>query len=153
VKKDEKMRLALCGMMVVFLLISGCAPLQKTPSDRVCIDDSCFMVEIADNEQARQQGLMYRKELAQGNGMLFIFEKESRVGFWMKNTLIPLDMIFISSNLTVAYVASNVQPCKTVQCPTITPPTPVKYVLEINAGLANKKGIAVGDVISFPDKL
>ena len=69
-----------------------------------------FMVEIAANDEQRARGLMYRKDLPQGRGMLFDFKREQDVGFWMKNTYIPLDMIFIRADGTVRRIAANTEP-------------------------------------------
>ena len=105
----------------------------------------CFQVELARTESERDQGLMYRKELDKNKGMLFIFDKEGIYPFWMKNTLIPLDMIWIDGNNKVVFISQNVQPCKSFICPTIFPPVKAKYVLEINAGLCDKMGLKIGD--------
>jgi len=79
--------------------------------------------------------------------MLFIFDDESEKAFWMKNTLIPLDMVWISNDLEIAAVAKNVPPCKTDPCPSYSSEVSVKYVLEVNAGLAEELGWKVGDKV------
>ena len=106
-----------------------------------------FAVEIADTEEARAKGLMFRKSLPEGQGMLFDFHKEQEVGFWMQNTYIPLDMIFIRRNGTISRIAENTQPLSTKIVPS---GGPVLAVLEVAGGTARKLGIAPGDKVAFP---
>ncbi len=113
----------------------------------VCFKDFCFKVEIAKTSAELSMGLMFRKALDQDMGMLFIFDKEALYPFWMKNTLIPLDMIWINSNNKVIFIAENVQPCKNLICPEINPGVAAKYVFEINAGISRKMGMKIGDEV------
>lgn len=107
--------------------------------------DVQFNVEIADTNAERVRGLMFRKRLAQNRGMLFIFEDDSVRNFWMKNTLIPLDMIFIDSEGKVVSIQKNVPPCEDgTSCPVYSSGVPARYVLEINAGLAQVHAIVPG---------
>ena len=106
-----------------------------------------FAVEIAETEEARAKGLMFRKSLPEGQGMLFDFHKEQEVGFWMQNTYIPLDMIFIRRNGTISRIAENTQPLSTKIVPS---GGPVLAVLEVAGGTARKLGIAPGDKVTFP---
>ncbi len=94
---------------------------------------------------------MGRISLEAGKGMLFVFETEGEYGFWMKNTLIPLDMIWIDGKNKVIYIKENAAPCKTEPCETFGPGRKAKYVLEINGGMNEKLGIKIGDqaVLSF----
>ena len=114
----------------------------------ICISDKCFKVEVADNPIKRAQGLMFRKELNENSGMLFVFPNSGKYSFWMKNTFIPLDIIWIDENLEVVYIYENAQPCSD-ECDSIIPDKEAKYVLEINARLAEKYGIEIGDVIKL----
>jgi len=106
-----------------------------------------FDVEIADNPDERSRGLMYRKSLARGAGMLFVYEHPQPVSFWMKNTLIPLDMLFLDRQGVVRRVHSDAKPRDL---------TPIEggegifAVLEINAGLARRYGIGPGTVMRHP---
>lgn len=110
-----------------------------------------FKVEIADDPMERSQGLMYRNSMSEDQGMLFIFEKSDYVSFWMKNTLIPLDMIFIDQDHKIAHIEADVKPCPkgVLNCPLYPSELPVKYVLELNAGLAEKNGLRNGDLVEF----
>jgi len=112
------------------------------------LGNNCFYVELAKTQAERDKGLMNRSHLDQNKGMFFIFEKEGNHPFWMKNTLIPLDIIWLDSGKNIVYVAENVQPCKSLICPAINPNVKAKYVLEINAGIANNIGLKIGDKAS-----
>jgi len=106
-----------------------------------------FDVEMATNESQRERGLMYRKQLGPYEGMLFDFQDERPVSFWMKNTLIPLDMVFIAADGTVRHVHANAVPMSTE---TIPSEHPVRGVLEINGGSARLLGIKPGDKVKHP---
>ncbi len=101
-----------------------------------------FKVEVVDDEAGRERGLMYRRFLPQDRGMLFDFKEEAPVAFWMKNTYIPLDMIFISRKGVVTKVVANAEPLSERLIPS---GGPVYGVLEINGGLAARLGIKPGD--------
>jgi len=106
-----------------------------------------FTVEIADTEAAREKGLMYRRSLPEGAGMLFDFHQEQDVAFWMQNTYIPLDMIFIRGDGRILRIAENTEPMSTRQIPS---GGPVRAVLEVIAGTSRKLGIAAGDRVAHP---
>jgi uncharacterized membrane protein (UPF0127 family) len=106
-----------------------------------------FSVEIAATEAEREKGLMYRKELPEGRGMLFDFHREQEVGFWMQNTYIPLDMIFIRGDGRILRIAENTKPLSTRIIPSNGP---VRWVLEVIGGTAAKLGIAPGDRVASP---
>ena len=125
----------------------------QDPKNYVCAGKHCFFVEIAKNEQEREKGLMNRTQLNEDSGMLFIFEKEGIYPFWMKNTLIPLDIIWINDSQDgekeVVFISKNATPCKTFFCASIVPVKKAKYVLEINAGIVDKIGLKIGDILIF----
>lgn len=98
-------------------------------------------VEIARTDAERARGLMWRRELADDAGMLFLFEQEELQSFWMKNTLIPLDMIFIRGDLTVAGIVENAAP---LSLESRSVGVPSKYVLEVNGGWARRHGVEAG---------
>lgn len=137
-------------VFILFLIIftSGCLNQSKltifTSKGEVKIN-----VEIADNDRERQRGLMFRESLDENSGMLFIFDKEQQVSFWMKNTKIPLDMIFVSANGTIVEIKENVQPCLLDTCPIYPSQYPVKYVIEVNAGFSRKNNIQIGNFIKL----
>jgi uncharacterized membrane protein (UPF0127 family) len=106
-----------------------------------------FTVELADNDAEREKGLMYRKELPEGRGMLFDFHQEAPVGFWMENTYISLDMIFIRGDGSILRIAENTEPLSTRIIPS---GGPVRAVLEVIGGTARKMGIAPGDRVASP---
>lgn len=105
-------------------------------------------IKIADNDSARMKGLMFVKNLPENEGMLFIMEDEAQVNMWMKNTYIPLDMIFVNSNKEIVSMAENTKPLSTE---IISSKNKVKYVLEINGGLAKKSGLKIGDKINYQE--
>src|SRR5215469_16709324 len=106
-----------------------------------------FSVEMATTEEEKTTGLMYRKELPEGKGMLFDFSPEQEVSMWMKNTYIPLDMIFIRADGRILRIAENTEPLSTKIIPSNGP---VRAVLEVIGGTAQKLGIAVGDRVAAP---
>jgi uncharacterized membrane protein (UPF0127 family) len=106
-----------------------------------------FTVEIADTEASREKGLMFRKSLPEGAGMLFDFKSEQPVGFWMENTYIPLDMIFIRADGRIAKIVANTKPLSKDIIPS---GVPVLAVLEVAGGTARKLGIEPGDRVANP---
>lgn len=134
--------------LVVIILISVFLFWPEIRS--VCIKETCFEVELADTSAAHEKGLMYRKNLAQDKGMLFVFDKPDTYPFWMKNTLIPLDIIWIDENNKIVFISHNVQPCPFEgNCPLTAPPGKAKYVLEINAGMSQLNNFKAGDKLSI----
>ena len=106
-----------------------------------------FSVELAVTDEERAKGLMFRKEVPEGYGMLFDFKKEQLVTMWMKNTYVSLDMIFISDNGRIARIAQNTKPESE---DIISSGAQVRAVLEVVAGTAKKMGIAAGDKVAYP---
>ena len=110
-------------------------------------EQTSLKIEVMKTPQAREQGLMFRKFLADNNGMLFEFEENEPVYMWMKNTYIPLDMIFIDVHGIIVNIANNTEPLSETVIPSRGK---VKAVLEVNAGFAVKHKIHVGDKILSP---
>ena len=106
-----------------------------------------FKVEVADSSEERGLGLMHREHLPLDQGMLFIYQKSKIVSMWMKNTLIPLDMIFIDKSGRIQHIHQNAEPGS---LDSIRSPVKVWAVLEINAGLVQKYNIQIGDRILHP---
>jgi len=105
-----------------------------------------FHVEIADTPAKRELGLQYRKELATERGMIFLFPAESQQTFWMKNTPLPLDMIFINRERKIVGIVEQAVPF-TLEPRSVNGPS--QYVLEINGGLSKHHGIKAGDTVRF----
>lgn len=107
-------------------------------------------VEIVDTEEERAQGLMYREELGTYSGMLFVFEEEGNNAFWMKNTKIPLDIVFIDSKKSIVDIIENAQPCLEGHiCPALRPQIDYIYVLEVNGGFVEENRVEEGDTVEW----
>lgn len=114
----------------------------------VTLNNKTIFAKVADSPDEWQKGLMYRESLAENSGMLFVFPEEAERSFWMKNTKIPLDAIFVSANLTVVNVRT-MEPCYEDPCRNYESDGLAKYVLEVNKGVAEKNGIATGSKITI----
>ena len=114
----------------------------------VKVGSETFKVEVAATERARQLGLMHRKSMPQDRGMLFVFADERELSFWMKNTHIPLDIVYADRNGKVVSI-KQMQPLDESPVPS---DGPSKYAVEINQGAAARAGVKVGDVISIPEE-
>jgi len=104
--------------------------------------------ELAYTDATRAEGLMYRKSLPTDAGMLFLFPMLDQHNFWMKNTLIPLDMIWLNERKEIVYVVTAT-PCKSDPCPSYVPMQKGQYVLEVNSGFFSKHHLKIGDKIEF----
>ena len=122
---------------------------QAQQPSQICFKDHCLMVEVAADDASRVRGLQGRSSFANGAGMLFIFPQPDVYTFWMKDTLIPLDIIWLDDNRMVVDLKAQVPPCQENPCPVYTPSGNALYVLEINAGLAQTYGIRVADKAVF----
>lgn len=137
------------------MLVAGCGlPAAQTPASAAAQDTieivtssgvHAFSVELATNDAERARGLMFRKSLPDGHGMLFDFQTDQQVQFWMRNTYVPLDMIFIRGDGRVLNVAQNATPLSDALIPS---GGPVRGVLEVIAGTARKYHIAPGDRVT-----
>ena len=128
--------------------LSGCAISNNENPARfseVKIGEQSFEVEVVDDDESRQKGLMFREKLEQDKGMFFIFDYEGKHSFWMKNTLIPLDIIWISEDKKIVDV-QTMQPCITEKCESHRPEIDSKYVLEVGAGIFRGK---TGDLVEI----
>ncbi len=105
-----------------------------------------FSIEIADEPAKRQAGLMFREHMADDHGMLFVFEQTQPVGFWMRNTPMALDLIFIGADGRIKAIMQGEPQSEAV----ISPDEPVRFVLEVKAGIAAREGIADGDLVKHP---
>jgi uncharacterized membrane protein (UPF0127 family) len=149
ISRREKLWIVLAAVAAAFALISAGAqaasiqPLEIVTKSGVHM----FSVEMATTEKEKETGLMYRKELADGKGMLFDFSPEQQISMWMKNTYISLDMIFIRADGRILRIAENTEPESTR---IISSGGLAKGVLEVIAGTAKKYGIAPGDRVAHP---
>ena len=126
--------------------------LKETAWKKVLIKETEYNLEIAGSEESRRIGLMNRKNMPELEGMLFVFEQPDIHGFWMKNTLIPLDMVWINDKGVVVYIYENAKPCSnfvTAVCQSIIPTKIAKYVIELNAGQVKKLGLSAGGFIQL----
>ncbi|MCK1742400.1 DUF192 domain-containing protein [Bradyrhizobium sp. 139] len=154
-KFDRKAVWSMARGWLAAILVVGCAaasapagaasfqPLEIVTRSGVQV----FSVEMATTEEEKQSGLMYRKELADGKGMLFDFKPEQEVSMWMKNTYVSLDMIFIRADGRILRIAENTEPRSTK---IISSQGPARAVLEVVAGTAQKYGIRPGDRVGHP---
>jgi uncharacterized membrane protein (UPF0127 family) len=153
-KRIPLLVIALLAILLLFLLLFQ-LPEPETPSQgdtvvfRTSSGDIEVSVEIADTPEKRGEGLMYRESLPENSGMLFIFEDEAIRTFWMKNTHLPLDMIFINSEMDIVHIEKDAQPCESDPCRTYSSQLPAKYVVEVNAGFSERKGLDIGDFVEF----
>jgi uncharacterized protein len=116
---------------------------------RVCIKDACVAAEIADTDAARMKGLMFRESLAETEGMLFVFSGSARYSFWMMNMRIPLDIIWIDEARRIVDIRSDVQPCSSSSCESMTPRSDARYVLEVPAGFTRRHQADFGDTVTI----
>jgi uncharacterized protein len=141
-------------MFLTMVLLGGLLPVsaaEPRPLERLKITsgngDHAFKVEVVRQETDRNRGLMFRRKLAKDHGMLFDYDPPQLVGFWMKNTYIPLDIIFIGADGRIIRIAANTTPHSLEHIPS---GGPTRGVLEINGGLSAKLGIKAGDRVAHP---
>ena len=140
---------AVLAFLILAVLMAGRAGAAEETTVEIATKSGVrvFAIELAVTDEERAKGLMYRKELPDGRGMLFDFQREQAVSMWMKNTFIPLDMIFIARDGRIVRIAENTE----VQSERIiSSGAPVIAVLEVIAGTARKYGIAPGDRVAHP---
>ena len=125
---------------------------QETQKEglRACFKESCFFLETADTPQKRVDGLSNRDYLDKDGGMLFVFDIPGKYGFWMRNTYISLDIIWLNEQKVTVFIKENAQPCgeaksKIMACETFTPPQNAKYTIELQGGAVQKIGLSLGD--------
>jgi len=135
----------LVSLVIICTFLSACV---KRQGRKICINKICLWAEIADTQEKRSQGLMFRKGLKADQGMLFLFERQGIYGFWMKNMRFPLDLIWINQDKVIVEIYQNALPCKDL-CKSIQPASPVKYVLEVNSGFCREHNLKPRDRIIF----
>ena len=144
--------LTLVGLLVIVIfaiILYTKTGAKNTSFISVKIGNTTVNAEIADTFSKQMKGLMGRKNLPEDQGMLFVFDSPSVRKFWMFNTSIPLDMIWINSSKKIIYIEKNVQPCFILNCTSYGPDKDAQYVLEVNANYTVKNKIFVGDAVDF----
>lgn len=151
-------------LVAVLLVIAACSqphqsppaaagstpPATPVPLPRAVLPDGIAIdLELAVTAGEMSSGLMFRPSLPDRRGMLFLFEQPRQPSFWMKNMLIPLDLVFLDGTGAVVDVIADVQPCAADPCPNYPPSSPCQAVLEINAGGAAAHGIEIGSILQF----
>jgi len=137
------------SVALFFAMLSSVSACQAEPKVAIAAKDGkevIFQVEIADTPSKREMGLQYRRDLADDKGMIFLFPSESLQSFWMKNTPIPLDMIFISRDRKIVGIVEQTTPFS-LEPRSVGAPS--QYVLEINGGLSKRHGFKAGDTVRF----
>ncbi len=146
IKKFKNFKISSIVFLILWVIYISIRFLAKSiiSVDRVCHENQCFIVEVARTDQEMQKWLMYREKLWRNKWMIFVFKEEKKHSFWMKNTLIPLDIIRIDSDWKIVDIQTATQ-CKTSICPKYNPKSIAKYVLEINAWISQQKDIKIWD--------
>lgn len=129
--------------LLLLLLAAGCNPPTALPTTTVRLGDRDFILEIADGEHERKQGLMQRRSLAGNRGMLFVFPDEQLREFWMKDVPFPLDILFLNAEGRIV----SIQTMRPFDLQTTSSLLPARYAIEINAGQARAAGVRVGQVV------
>ncbi|ABS27575.1 DUF192 domain-containing protein [Anaeromyxobacter sp. Fw109-5] len=142
---------ALPALLVVLCCVNANGSDARTPAPRVLVETAsgarhAVRVELARTDAERARGLMWRERLEPDAGMLFLFEESAAHGFWMKNTLIPLDMVFIGEDGRIVGVVERAEPGTTTQRAV---GAPSRYVLEVNGGWCAARGVRAGDRVRF----
>jgi len=130
---------------LALLILQSCAASQETYE--ILVGDKTITVEIADNDQTRAQGLMHRESMKENHGMLFVFQEEKKMSFWMKNTLIPLSIAYISKNGEI----KEIYDMNPLDESPVRSNRSVLYALEMNQGWFERNGITLGDRITLPE--
>lgn len=146
---------------VVLLLAVSCHGTPKAPAaitpvpasgPRVVLPSGAiYAVELARTPEEQAQGLMFRESLPARRGMIFLFSDAAPHQFWMKNTMIPLDIVWLDGSGRVLFVSANTPPCRADPCPNYGPELPAPVVLEIAGGMAAKERIVAGSTIRLDD--
>ena len=164
--EKRPLKLGSAGMIGVLVLGSACGaclaggredtaagkkPAQGSPREREARraevrlpNDHVVIAEIADTPELQAKGYMFRREVGAGEGMVFLFPEPDLHPFWMKNTLVPLDIIWMDETRTIVSIEANTPPCKADPCPSYGPMRKTSTVLEVRAGTAAAEGLKIG---------
>jgi len=138
-------------IFLIFVAFLGFIFYNNTKHEQIQIKINGISInaELADTPQKRFKGLMHRNDLKENEGMFFIFDHEGSHSFWMKNTLMNLDMIWLNSSKEIVYIEHSAPPCGQEPCTTYRSPTKAKYVLEMNGGWSINNNINIGQKVEF----
>ncbi|NKI36500.1 DUF192 domain-containing protein [Wenzhouxiangella sp. XN79A] len=131
--------------LLALLLTAGC----QADGPWVEVAGKRYQVEIADDDASRARGLMFVDSMADDAGMLFLWRNAEPRAFWMRNTRIPLDILYIGADRTIVSWSLDTPPCRTRRCPSYPSGKPAKYVLEVNGGQMETLGAKIGDPVVF----
>ena len=138
-------------LVLALLFIAACAPTSGPEKKALFIQASQGQVEVAidvvSTPQDRSRGLMFREQLGEREGMWFVFEESSPYSFWMKNTLMPLDIVFVDEHMAIVDII-QADPCQQDPCPTYTPKASARYVLEVNQNFTARAGVKAGNRVT-----
>ncbi len=138
------------SVIIIFLVIFDAIFHNTHKQVEVVLNGKTFVMDIADTPTKQEQGLSGHQPLADNVGMIFIFDKPGNYGFWMKDMLFPLDIIWVSDDFHIVHIEKNLAP---ETYPTIYyPGAPSKYVLEISAGGSDQNNIKIGDLVKISEK-
>lgn len=135
-------------MLALLLALAAAAPADNAPQF-IAPDGSRIVLELALTDQEKANGLMFRDKLAADRGMLFLFDRDDTYAFWMKNTLIPLDIVWFDAAGRVVDVRPGADPCHAEPCPKYPNRQPARAVLLVNAGFAAAHGLKLGAAATF----
>ena len=138
-----------CFMCLCFQFFSFSPSHADTIPPQVCHLDDCVSLEVVSKQDDMERGLMYRTSLGQDKGMLFVFPKDDKDSFWMKNMHFNLDIVWISSDEHIVYIGQNIPACTADPCPVYTPDQNARFVLELNSGYTALHHWKVGDLLQL----
>lgn len=145
VKKIKKKYLFIIGFLIATALLF-LVPIYD-PQNNVCFNKKCINVEVMKTPEQRQLGLMFREDLEEENGMLFIFEEPKELAFWMMNVNFPIDIVFINENRKIVSISKNATPCFEEPCERYYSKSDAMYVVEVIAGFSDKYELKNGDEV------
>lgn len=137
------------GAIILIIFLTFFLRTEENPNLlKICFPEKCIKAEIADTPEERTQGLMFRESLDENDGMIFIFDDPKVYSFWMKNTLIPLDIIWLNQEKEIVKIL-QATPCTEDPCEIYNPETEAIYVIEVNQGFTEQNNIKLGDKVDF----
>lgn len=136
--------------VISLILIFSQDNLKRETTD-VCFQKHCFEAKLAKTKAEKRKGLKGRENLKENKAMLFVYSQERKLSFWMKDTLIPLDIIWLNKNKEIIDIKHQAQPCKSEICPVFEAEGKSQYVLELKGGMAEEIGLKEGRKLKFKD--